>query len=221
MDKDKGKSLGEISKSQFCMDDAEVMKQTCPYCSAILDTFHALKLHVMTEHWGASMPEESLIRVVVNEEPYEFKLGDRVQPWHSLAYTLRDVLGLTGTRISCDRGECGNCTVLMDGKPVLSCMMLTVDCDGKKVTTIEGLVHRITGELHPIQKAFMEKAGFQCGFCTPGIILTTKALLDKNPDPTEREVREALAGNLCRCTGYVKIIESVMAAAEMMGGRNK
>jgi len=194
-----------------------VNKYVCPYCSAICDTLAALKLHVTAEHGGESILKEQLIRLTVNEEPYELRIGDAVQPWHTLSYTLRETLGLTGTKVSCDHGACGACTVLRDGKPVLSCMMLTVECDGKKITTIEGLVDPVTGKVHPIQKAFMEKMGFQCGFCTPGMIMTTKALLDENPNPTETEVREALSGNLCRCTGYVKIFESVLAAAEMMG----
>ena len=162
-----------------------------------------------------------LIKLTVNGELHQLRVGDKVNPWHTLAYTLRETLGLVGTKVSCDHGACGACTVLMDGKPVLSCVTLTVDCDGKKITTIEGLADPVTGEVHPVQRAFMEKAGFQCGFCTPGMILTTKALLDENPNPTEKEVREALSGNLCRCTGYVKIVESVLAAAEMIGRQTK
>lgn len=201
----------------------EATKYICPYCSATLlfDTFDELKAHVMAEHGGASITEEALVKLTVNGQPYKFRIGNEVQPWHTLAYTLRQTLALTGTKVSCDHGACGACTVLMDGRPILSCMTLTVDCDGKKITTIEGLIDPVTGEAHPIQRAFMEKMGFQCGFCTPGIILTTKALLDENPNPTEMEMREALSGNLCRCTGYVKIFESVMAAAEMIGRQTK
>ena len=196
----------------------EVTRYVCPYCSATFETFDTLKAHVTSEHRGESVVEEVLVRFMVNGEPYQFKVGEEVQPWHTLAYTLRETLGLTGTKISCDHGACGACTVLMDGKPVLSCTTLTVECDGKKITTIEGLPDPVTGEIHPVQKAFMEKMGFQCGFCTPGMIISAKALLDENPNPTEAEVREALSGNLCRCTGYVKIFESVLAAAEMIGG---
>ncbi len=139
-----------------------------------------------------------------------------VLPTETLADTLRDRLGLTGTKIMCNEGECGSCTVLIDGKPVLSCLTLAVECVGKSILTIEGLADPETSELHPIQQAFVEHSGMQCGVCTPGMILTSKALLDQNPDPTEDQVREALAGNLCRCGNYNRIAESVLAAAKMM-----
>jgi len=139
-----------------------------------------------------------------------------VWPTETLADTLRNRLGLIGTKIMCNEGECGSCTVLIDGKPVLSCLTLAIECEGKDIITIEGLVDSITGELHPIQKAFVEHSGMQCGVCTPGMILTAKALLDENSDPTVDDVREALAGNLCRCGNYNRITESVLAATEMM-----
>jgi 4-hydroxybenzoyl-CoA reductase subunit gamma len=125
---------------------------------------------------------------------------------------LRDVAGLTGTKSGCDGGECGACTVLVDGRPVSSCITLAVRCEGRSVETIEGLATQ--GRLHPLQRAFHEKLGTQCGFCTPGMIMAAEALLRRNPRPSEQEIRTALSGNLCRCTGYVKIIESVQAAAE-------
>jgi carbon-monoxide dehydrogenase small subunit len=135
-------------------------------------------------------------------------------PAVTLAEVLRDKLDLTGTKESCRVGECGACTVLIDGKPVLSCSTLAVAVQGKDILTIEGLSD---GEkLHPIQQAFVEHGAIQCGFCTPGMILMTKVLLDENPNPTEQEIREHLGGNLCRCTGYVKIVEAVKAAAESM-----
>jgi carbon-monoxide dehydrogenase small subunit len=140
----------------------------------------------------------------------------RVLPTETLADTLRDRLGLTGTKIMCNEGECGTCTVLIDGKPVLSCLTLAVESAGKQILTIEGLADPATGELHPIQQAFVEHSGMQCGVCTPGMILTAKALLDRSPDPAEDEVREALSGNLCRCGNYNRIAESVLAAAQMM-----
>ena len=140
----------------------------------------------------------------------------RVWPTETLADTLREKLGLTGTKIMCNEGECGACTVLIDGKPILSCLTLAIECTGKDIVTIEGLVDLTTGDLHPIQQAFVEHTGMQCGVCTPGMILTAKALLDENPNPTADDVREALAGNLCRCGTYNRITKSVLAAAEMM-----
>jgi len=136
-----------------------------------------------------------------------------VEPWWSLAYVLREVLDLTGTKVSCDTGNCGACTVLIDGKAVKSCLLLAPKAKGKEIVTIEGLTGK-DGGLHPLQEAFIEHFAVQCGYCTPGMILTAKALLDENPNSTEEEVRAALSGNLCRCTGYVKIVEAVLAAEE-------
>jgi carbon-monoxide dehydrogenase small subunit len=143
----------------------------------------------------------------------------KVKAWpaETLANVLRERLGLTGTKIMCNEGECGSCTILVDGRPMLSCLTLAIECEGKNILTIEGLAESATSELHPIQKAFVEHSGMQCGICTPGMILTAKALLDENPNPTEDEVREALAGNLCRCGNYKRITECVLAAAEMIG----
>jgi carbon-monoxide dehydrogenase small subunit len=155
-----------------------------------------------------------LITLTVNREEHEVK----VWPTDTLADVLREKLGLTGTKIMCNEGECGACAVLIDGKPMLSCLTLAIECGGKDILTIEGLADPETGELHPIQKAFVERSGMQCGICTPGMILTAKALLDENPNPTEDEVREALAGNLCRCGNYKRITECVLAAAEMIRG---
>ncbi len=135
-----------------------------------------------------------------------------IEPRMTLLELLRDELGLTGTKYSCGAGECGACTVLVEGKPVLSCLTLAIRVREKNILTIEGLAKGT--DLHPIQKAFIEHGAIQCGFCTPGMILTAKALLDENPNPTKEEVKEYLAGNLCRCTGYVKIIEAVLAAAK-------
>ena len=139
-----------------------------------------------------------------------------VWPTETLADTLREKLGLTGTKIMCNEGECGACTVLINGEPALSCLRLAVECTDKDILTIEGLVDSTTGELHPIQQAFVEHTGLQCGVCTPGMILTAKALLDENPSPTEDDVREALSGNLCRCGTYNRITKSVLAAADVM-----
>ena len=134
----------------------------------------------------------------------------------TLLQMLRDKLALTGTKNGCEAGECGACTVLVDGEPVNSCMMLAVEVDGREVTTVEGLA-RLYGDedrLSPLQDAFVEHNAVQCGFCTPGMLISAHALLERNPDPTEEEIREALVGNLCRCTGYLRIIEAVQAAAE-------
>jgi len=125
---------------------------------------------------------------------------------------LRDDLGLTGTKEGCGKGECGACTVLIDGKPVNSCLMFAYQANGSKVTTIEGLEEN--GELHPLQEAFVEEGAVQCGFCTPGMIMAAKAILDANPKPTREEIRQGISGNLCRCTGYVKIINAIEAAAK-------
>ena len=134
-----------------------------------------------------------------------------VEPWKSLLDVLREEIGLTGVKLGCGAGDCGACTVLVDGKAVNSCLMLAAQTKGKEITTIEGL----EGEegLHPLQQAFIDYFAVQCGFCTPGMILSAKALLDKNPHPTEEEIRVSLSGNLCRCTGYVKIVEAVLSVS--------
>ncbi len=135
-----------------------------------------------------------------------------VEPWWSLAQVLRERLGLTGLKMGCDRGDCGSCTVLIGGKPIKSCLYLAVRAENKDILTIEGLQSR-DGKLDPLQEAFIEHFALQCGFCTPGMILAARGLLNENPMPTEEEVKQALGGNLCRCTGYVKIVEAVLAAA--------
>ena len=137
-----------------------------------------------------------------------------VDPNRTLLEVLREDLGLTGAKQACDSGGCGACTVVIDGRSVYSCLVLAVDCEGKDILTIEGLAS--DGHLHPVQEAFINHGAIQCGFCTSGMILSAKALLDGNPKPTEEDVRKAIAGNLCRCTGYVKIVNAVLAAAETM-----
>jgi carbon-monoxide dehydrogenase small subunit len=137
-----------------------------------------------------------------------------VHPNETLLDFLRDCLRITSVKKGCDVGECGACTILLDGKPVRSCLMLAVQVDGKEVTTVEGLAE--PGKLSKVQEAFLEKYGFQCGFCTPGMILAAKALLDEKPEPSREDIEEALGGNLCRCTGYEQIIESVLRAAELL-----
>ncbi|MFC1867833.1 (2Fe-2S)-binding protein [Thermodesulfobacteriota bacterium] len=135
-----------------------------------------------------------------------------IEPRTTLLQVLRDDLGLAGTKQGCEAGDCGACTVLIDGKPVASCLTLAIEVQGNEITTIEGLDRE--GELHPLQQAFVDHFAVQCGYCTPGMILSAKALLDRNPHPTEDEVREAISGNLCRCTGYVKIVDAIMSAAK-------
>ena len=145
--------------------------------------------------------------VTVNGE----QRGIFVAPWRTLIDVLRDDLGLTGVKEGCGNGNCGSCTVLLDGKPVNSCLVLIGEVEGREITTIEGLARG--AELHPLQKSFIEEGAVQCGFCTPGVILNAKAFMDANPQPTEQEVRMAIAGNLCRCTGYDKIVRAIMKVA--------
>jgi carbon-monoxide dehydrogenase small subunit len=145
------------------------------------------------------------IQLTVNGEIYEVY----VEPRRRLIDVIRDDIGLTGTKEGCGSGDCGACTVLMDGKPVNSCLILAIDAKEKNILTIEGLSNE--GRLHPIQEAFVKHGAIQCGYCTPGMILSAKALLDENPNPTEEEVREAISGNLCRCTGYVKIVKAILS----------
>jgi carbon-monoxide dehydrogenase small subunit len=143
-----------------------------------------------------------------------------IQPSETLAHMLREKLGLTGTKIGCEEGECGACTVIVNGKTVTSCIYPAMKVDGAQVETIEGLSS--TGKLHPIQEAFIEHFAAQCGYCTPGFIMSTKALLDKNPHPSDEEIKEAIAGNLCRCTGYYQIIDAIKAAVgKISGGSDK
>ena len=154
-------------------------------------------------------PPKRVARLVVNGHPREVA----VRPYDVLLDTLRDDLGLTGTTRGCDMGTCGCCTVHLDGVPVLSCLVLTVLAEDRDIRTIESVAPEGTG-LHPVQKAFHEEGGSQCGFCTPGFVMTTTALLEANPRPTDDEIRRAVSGNMCRCTGYVKILEAVRVAAD-------
>jgi len=149
-----------------------------------------------------------LIQLKVNGMAYKME----VEPRRTLLELIREDLELTGTKEGCSLGECGSCTVLLDGKPIKSCITLAVQANGREVTTIEGL-EKADGTLHPLQQAFIDHGAIQCGFCTPGMVLSAKALLDENPKPTELEVRQAIAGNLCRCTGYQKIVEAILSAA--------
>ncbi len=151
---------------------------------------------------------KQIIELTVNGDRYEVA----VEPSRSLAEVLREDLGLTGTKIGCNQGDCGACTVIIDGRSVVSCTTLAVEAQHREITTIEGLASSLQN-LHPIQEAFVEHGAVQCGFCTSGMIMSAKNLLDKNPSPSEQEIRHALSGNLCRCTGYTKIVEAIDAAA--------
>jgi aerobic-type carbon monoxide dehydrogenase small subunit (CoxS/CutS family) len=181
----------------------------CPYCSEKLETFEALKAHVLARHAESPLPlPEGMIRLTINGDAHQL----RVEPEWTLHYLLHDLLGLTGIKTFCDRGACGSCTVILDGRPVLSCMLLAVECDGKSIETIEG----IATAHHPLIDTYVKYHALQCGYCTPGFIVTAKALLDQNPDPTEAEVREALSGNLCRCGTYPQHPKAVLEAARVL-----
>jgi len=150
------------------------------------------------------------VKLTVNSEIVEVEVENR----RTLLEVLREDLHLLGTKKMCDMGECGSCSVLLDGMAVNSCLILAADADGKKIETIEGVAQG--GKLHPIQEAFVAKGGVQCGYCSPGMIMTAKAFLEKNPNPSAEEVEMAIAGNFCRCTGYIRIVESILSAAERM-----
>lgn len=156
-----------------------------------------------------------LVTITVNGDSHSIA----VDPWRTLNEVLREDLGLTGTKLGCGEGDCGACTVLVDGRSVSSCLTLAVAVDGKNITTVEGLA--LSGdELHPIQEAFIEKGAIQCGFCTSGMELSALNLLTKNPSPDEKEIRTAISGNLCRCTGYYNIVDAIGAAAKKMKQKN-
>jgi carbon-monoxide dehydrogenase small subunit len=151
-----------------------------------------------------------MTKLTVNDREYELA----IEPTEKLSAVLRDKLGLIGVRVSCSEGECGSCTVLVDGKPVTACMMLGLQAEGKEIVTIEGL--GTAEDLHPIQQAFIEEQGFQCAFCTPGFIMSTKAFLDENPDPSEEEAAIGVSGNICRCGAYPYIVKAVLSAARKL-----
>jgi carbon-monoxide dehydrogenase small subunit len=159
--------------------------------------------------YGGNQKVKKRIELTVNGEKHQLE----VDPRETLIKVIREDLALTGTKSGCEMGDCGSCTVLMDGLPVNSCLVLALEADGSEIITIEGLGE---GEksLHPLQKSFIENGAIQCGFCTPGMIMTAKALLDANPNPTESDVRTSIAGNYCRCTGYDQIVKSILSASE-------
>ncbi len=163
----------------------------------------------------AAASVKQTIRVTVNGRIYE----EDVEPRVLLSYFLREALGLTGTHVGCVIGECGACTILLDGKLVKSCLLLAVQADGREIVTIEGLA--ADGALHPVQEAFIENYALQCGYCTPGMVLSAYYLLMKNPEPSEEQIRKGLEGNLCMCTGYVQIVRAVQATAERLKSAQK
>ena len=179
----------------------------CPYCTSVFDSVESLKKHVLLSHQSESLPvPEGTIRLTINGDPYEFD----VKPEWTLYHLLHDHLGLIGTKMFCDRGACGSCTVIMDGRPVLSCMTLAIECDGTQIETIEG----IAASDHPLIEAYVNNHAMQCGYCTPGFVTTAKALMDRNPDPDADEIREGLSGNLCRCGTYPQHVKAVLEAAK-------
>ena len=187
----------------------ESKNYTCPYCGEKHRSADELKEHVFQTHKGRGLPApEGSIKLTVNKAEYVFQ----VEPNWTLYYLIHDKLGLTGAKQFCDQGACGSCTVIMDSKPVLSCMMLAIECDGKIIETVEG----IAANGHPLIEAYVNNHAMQCGYCTPGFVVTSKALLDRHPDPAEEEIIEALAGNLCRCSTYPQHPIAVREAAKKL-----
>ncbi len=186
-------------------------KYLCPYCATAFDAHEALKAHVVDEHGTEPLPRpQGLINLTVNGQNYEF----RVEPNVTLYNLIHDQMGLTGVKMFCDRGACGSCTVILDGRPILSCMTLAIECDGKNIETVEG----VAAAKHPLIDTYVKHHCMQCGYCTPGFVVTAKALLDRNPNPTEEEIREALSGNLCRCGTYPQHPKAIAEAAKILQG---
>ncbi len=184
-------------------------KYSCPYCLTTYDSFEVLKSHVITVHKTEPIPEpEGVINLTINGQKYKIQ----VEPEWTLYHLIHDKLGLTGVKLMCDRGACGSCTVIMNGRAILSCMTLAIECGGNQIETVEG----IAAANHPLIEEYVKHHCMQCGYCTPGFVATAKALLDKNPIPTEGEVREALAGNLCRCGTYPQHPKAILEAAKKL-----
>ena len=187
----------------------DVSKYPCPYCATKFDTFEELKAHVIDQHKTEPLPQpEGLIKLTVNGQVYELQ----VEPEWTLYYLIHDKLGLTGAKMFCDRGACGSCTVIMDGRPILSCMTLAIECDGKSIETVEG----IAAANHPLIDSYVKHHAMQCGYCTPGFVVTAKALLDRDGNQTEEEIRQALGGNLCRCGTYPQHVKAILEAAKKL-----
>jgi aerobic-type carbon monoxide dehydrogenase small subunit (CoxS/CutS family) len=188
---------------------SKFQEYTCPYCNIGFEEFEELRSHLISGHTGQPLPEPpGTIKLIINGDAHKF----RVEPEWTLYYLIHDIIGLTGCKQMCDRGACGSCTVIMDGRSILSCMTLAIECDGKTIQTVEG----IATQNHPIIEEYVANHCMQCGYCTPGFVVTAKNFLDKNADPTEEEIREELAGNLCRCGTYPQHPKAVLAAAERL-----
>jgi len=187
-------------------------KHFCPYCTADCSTYDALKRHILSVHKHEPVPDpEGRIRLSINDRAY----AANVQPEWTLYHLLHDRLGLLGSKQFCDRGACGSCTVIIEGRPVLSCMTLAIECDGKRIETIEGIAEK----RHPLIESYVNNHAMQCGYCTPGFVTTAKALLDRCPHPSEEDVKQALAGNLCRCGTYPQHPVAVLEASERLHPR--
>jgi aerobic-type carbon monoxide dehydrogenase small subunit (CoxS/CutS family) len=188
---------------------AVLARYSCPYCRIICYTFEAIKSHILTFHQTESLPDpEGTIHLTINGQKYRLQ----VEPDWTLHYLIHDKLGLTGTKLMCDHGACGSCTVILNGRPVLSCMTLAIECNGKQIETVEG----IAASKHPLIEEYVKHHCMQCGYCTPGFVATAKALLDRNPNPTEKEIRQALGGNLCRCGTYPQHPKAILEAAKRL-----
>ena len=181
----------------------------CPYCGINAGHLEGLKKHIISQHGTEPLPPpQKAITLTINQQIYELKVESE---W-TLYQVIHDKLGLIGAKMFCDRGACGSCTVIMEGRPILSCMTLAIECDGKTIETVEGIAEKE----HPLIEKYVEHHAMQCGYCTPGFVVTAKALLDKKPDPSEDDVKKALAGNLCRCGTYPQHIKAVMETAEKL-----
>jgi aerobic-type carbon monoxide dehydrogenase small subunit (CoxS/CutS family) len=184
-------------------------RYSCPYCQGTFASFDAIKHHILTDHPSQSLPEpEGTLHITINGQKYDL----RVEPDWTLYYLIHDKLGLTGTKLMCDRGACGSCTVIANGRPILSCMTLAAECNGKQIETVEG----IAAANHPLIEAYVKHHCMQCGYCTPGFVVTAKALLDRNTSPTDQDIREALGGNLCRCGTYPQHPKAIQEAAKLL-----
>jgi aerobic-type carbon monoxide dehydrogenase small subunit (CoxS/CutS family) len=191
------------------MAEHEMKDIVCPHCNKSFNSLERMKDHLLTSHRGIGLPTpKGQIELSINEIRYTLDVKSN---W-TLYDVIHDQLGLTGAKQFCDRGACGSCTVIMDGEPVLSCMILAVECDGKSIETVEGIAEKE----HPLIESYAKNHAMQCGYCTPGFVTTSKAILDKNPEPNEQEIKTALSGNLCRCGTYPQHTIAVMEAAESL-----